>query len=117
MTAIKHFQKDLGITQSGDADTQTVEALKTWDATNTTMELGSRPITMGDCGYDVSVLIEMLNRAGYVIESNKIEYCGKYAKFNDAVRISLMNFQEDNRLEPTGIPDFKTIKRLKKQGK
>lgn len=117
LTAIKHFQKDIGFAQSGDADTQTVTALQTWDASQTTMELGSRNITIGDCGYDVSMLIELLKLAGYEIESNEIEYCGKYAKFNDAVRTSLMNFQEDNRLQPTGIPDFKTIKKLKKQGK
>ena len=112
--AIKHFQKDVGYRQSGKADTLTISALKTWNANETTVELGFREITLGDCGYDVSTLIELLNSAGYAIEPDEIEYCGKYAKFNDKVKIELMKFQEHNGLEPSGTTDFKTIKKLQK---
>ena len=68
--AIKHFQRDAGLTPSGTVDNTTSIALQTWDESKTTIDLGFRDITEGTTGYDVSQLVKLLTAAGYAPESS-----------------------------------------------
>lgn len=111
--AIKHFQRDAGLTVSGTVDNATSVALQTWDESKTTIDLGFRDITEGTAGYDVSQLIKLLTAAGYSPESSKLEYKSGNAVFNSEVAMALKMFQAYNQLEVTGIPDTQTITKLK----
>lgn len=111
--AIKHFQRDAGLTVSGTVDNATSVALQTWDENKTTIDLGFRDITEGTAGYDVSLLIKLLTVAGYAPESSKLEYNSGNAVFNSEVAMALKMFQAYNQLEVTGIPDTQTITKLK----
>ena len=111
--AIKHFQRDAGLTVSGIVDNATSVALQTWDESKTTIDLGFRDITEGTAGYDVSQLIKLLTAAGYSPESSKLEYKSGNAVFNSEVTMALKMFQAYNQLEVTGIPDTQTITKLK----
>lgn len=112
--AVKHFQRDAGLTVNGIVDNTTSVALQTWDESKTTIDLGFRDITEGTTGYDVSQLIKLLTAAGYVPESSKLEYKSGYAVFNSEVATALKMFQAYNQLEVTGIPDTQTITKLTK---
>ena len=111
--AIKHFQRDAGLTASGTVDNTTSIALQTWDESKTTIDLGFRDITEGMAGYDVSQLVKLLTAAGYAPESSKLEYKSGNAVFNSEVAMALKMFQAYNQLEVTGIPDTQTITKLK----
>jgi peptidoglycan hydrolase-like protein with peptidoglycan-binding domain len=111
--AIKHFQRDAGLTPSGTVDNTTSIALQTWDESKTTIDLGFRDITEGTTGYDVSQLVKLLTAAGYAPESSKLEYKSGNAVFNSEVATALKMFQAYNQLEVTGIPDTQTITKLK----
>ena len=111
--AIKHFQRDAGLTPSGTVDNTTSIALQTWDESKTTIDLGFRDITEGTTGYDVSQLVKLLTAAGYTPESSKLEYKSGNAVFNGEVAMALKMFQAYNQLEVTGIPDTQTITKLK----
>ena len=112
--AIKHFQRDAGLSASGIVDNTTSVALQTWDENKTTIDLGFRDITDGIAGYDVSQLIKLLTAAGYAPESSKLEYKSGNAVFNSEVAMALKMFQAYNQLEVTGIPDTQAITKLKK---
>ncbi|MBQ8453226.1 MAG: peptidoglycan-binding protein [Prevotella sp.] len=116
-TAIKHFQRDAGLTPSGTVDNATSIALQTWDENKTTIDLGFRDITEGTAGYDVSQLVKLLTAAGYAPESSKLEYKSGNAVFNSEVAMALKMFQAYNQLEVTGIPDTQTISKLKNSKK
>ena len=116
-TAIKHFQRDAGLTPSGTVDNATSIALQTWDENKTTIDLGFRDITEGTTGYDVSQLVKLLTAAGYTPESSKLEYKSGNAVFNGEVAMALKMFQAYNQLEVTGIPDTQTITKLKNSKK
>lgn len=111
--AIKHFQRDAGITVSGTVDNATSIALQTWDENKTTIDLGFRDITEGTAGYDVSQLVKLLTAAGYAPEPSKLQYKSGNAVFNSEVAMALKMFQAYNQLEVTGIPDTQTITKLK----
>jgi len=111
--AIKHFQRDAGLTPSGTVDNTTSIAIQTWDESKTTIDLGFRDITEGTTGYDVSQLVKLLTAAGYAPESSKLEYKSGNAVFNSEVAMALKMFQAYNQLEVTGIPDTQTITKLK----
>ena len=115
--AIKHFQRDAGLTPSGTVDNATSIALQTWDENKTTIDLGFRDITEGTAGYDVSQLVKLLTAAGYAPESSKLEYKSGNAVFNSEVAMALKMFQAYNQLEVTGIPDTQTITKLKNSKK
>ena len=111
--AVKHFQYDAGITSSGSADNTTQVALQTWDESKTTIELGFRDFTVGMSGFDVTTLLKLLTVAGYAPDPNKVEYKNGQAVFNSEIVTALKFFQAYNKLETTGIPDLKTITKLK----
>ena len=111
--AIKHFQKDAGLSPSGNVDDSTISALRVWDKHKTTVELGFRDLTNGMSGYDVSQLVKLLTAAGYAPDSSKLEYDKGYVVFNKEVSMAIKVFQAYNHLEVTGIPDSSTITKLK----
>ena len=111
--AVKHFQKDAGLTSTGNADNTTQIALQTWDENKTTIELGFRDLTEGTSGYDVTTLIKLLTAAGYAPDPNKVEYKNGNAVFNSEIITALKMFQAYNQLDTTGIPDTPTITKLK----
>ena len=113
IAAIKHFQKDAGMTISGNADNTTQIALQTWDESKTTIELGFRDITAGVSGYDVTTLLQLLTAAGFAPDPNKVEYKNGNAVFNDDMSTAIRMFQAYNKLEVTGLPDTPTINKLK----
>lgn len=111
--AVKHFQRDAGLTPNGIVDNSTSIALQTWDECKTTIELGFRDVSNGTTGYDVTQLVTLLTAAGYPPESSKLEYKSGNAVFNDEIAMAIKMFQAYNSLEPTGIPDTQTITKLK----
>ncbi|MCR4560070.1 MAG: peptidoglycan-binding protein [Bacteroidales bacterium] len=111
--AVKHFQRDAGLKESGEVDNTVSVALQSWDKNKTTVELGFRDLKSGDCGYDVATLIELLNLAGFSPNPVKIEYCEKYAVFNEEIITAVKMFQAYNGLEVSGLPDTKTLAKLK----
>ena len=112
-SAIKHFQRDAGLKETGTVDVSTSTALQTWDESKTTIDIGFREMTNGICGYDVTQLIKLLSAAGYAPDPTKLEYKSGNAVFNAEVSMAIRMFQAYNRLEPSGIPDTQTINKLK----
>lgn len=113
LAAVKHFQRDAGITPTGIVDNSTSIALQAWDANKTTIDLGFRELTTGTSGYDVTQLVTLLTAAGYPPESSKLEYKSGNAVYNAEITMAIKMFQAYNHLEPTGIPDTQTITKLK----
>ena len=113
VAAVKHFQKDAGMTSCGIVDYNTQSALKSWDENKTTIELGFRDLTEGVSGFDVTTLIQLLTAAGYAPDPNKIEYNNGNAVFNNEIVTAIKMFQAYNKLDVTGIPDTPTITKLK----
>ena len=113
VSAIKHFQKDAGLTGSGNADNATQMALQTWDENKTTIDLGIRDISDGVSGYDVTTLLKLLTAAGFAPDPNKVEYKNGNAVFNSEIATAIRMFQAYNKLDVTGIPDTPTIAKLK----
>jgi peptidoglycan hydrolase-like protein with peptidoglycan-binding domain len=113
VNAVKHFQKDFGLTITGVADNSTQIALQNWDESKTTIELGFRDIIEGTSGYDVSTLIKLLTAAGFAPDPKKIEYKNGNAVFNSEIATAIRMFQAYNKLDVTGLPDTSTITKLK----
>lgn len=113
LAAVKHFQRDAGLTPTGVVDNSTSIALQAWDENKTTIDLGFRELTTGTSGYDVTQLVTLLTAAGYAPESSKLEYKSGNAVFNAEISMAIKVFQAYNHLEPTGIPDTQTITKLK----
>ena len=113
VAAVKHFQKDAGLSVSGNADNATQVALQTWDENKTTIELGFRDINDGISGNDVTILVKLLTAAGYAPNPNKVEYKNGNAVFNSEIATAIRVFQAYNKLDVTGIPDTPTISKLK----
>jgi hypothetical protein len=76
--------------------------------------LGERAITSGIYGLDIDELVKLLTAAGYPPNSTKLEYQSGHLIFNDEIAMAVKMFQAYNQLETTGIPDTKTIQKLKK---
>lgn len=113
VAAIKHFQRDAGVKESGIVDNSTSAALKAWDESKTTIDLGFREIGDGISGYDVTQLVKLLTIAGFAPDPTKLEYKSGNAVFNAEVSMAIRMFQAYNGLEPSGIPDTNTINKLK----
>ena len=111
--AVRRFQKDAGITQTGYVDNQTSSELKTWDENKTTIEVGLRELTIGDSGTDVSQLVELLSIAGYQPNPEKSQTKSGVVVFNEEVETAIKIFQAYNGLTVTGKADTPTINKLK----
>lgn len=113
VSAVKHFQKDICITASGNVDNTTISELKHWDAINTSIELGFRELAKGNCGKDVSKLVELLSIAGYQPNPEKTETKSGIIVFNEDVETAVKMYQAYNGLPVTGKADTQTINKLK----
>lgn len=111
--AIRHFQKDAGLTEDGTVNSTTLSKLKYWDVEKTTIEIGIREITIGTSGYDIDELIKMLTNAGYAPDPTKLKKNGSHYEFTEDVKTAVKMFQAYNGISPTGNVDSKTINKLK----
>lgn len=113
VNAIKHFQKDAGLTQDGKLTTSTLTALKSWSADRTTIPLGFRSLSSDMSGYDVDELIQLLINAGYSPNPSKLKKNGTHYVFTDDVLIAVKAFQAFHGFQPNGELNVTTIAKLK----
>ena len=119
-TAVKNFQKDAGLKQTGKVDSSLVAKLKSWDSSNTTIMLGIRelsPSISDQQGYDVTQLVELLTKAGYAPNPSKIKKNGNKTVFTDDVVMAVRMFQAYNNMPVTGRVDRNTINKLRTKAK
>ena len=111
--AVKQFQKDAKIKETGAVGETEVSLLGSWSSSKSTLVLGVRDLKQNDSGSDVLELIELLNKAGFPPEPDKLD--GN--KYNEEVRKAVKTFQAFAGLEVTGIADKATIEKLKASAK
>lgn len=117
-SAVKHFQKDAGLPQTGVADQTTINKLKSWDNSKTTVILGTRELsyseTSTDKGTDVTELVNLLTKAGFAPDPKKIVMTSDgRTEFTKDIATAVRFFQAYNNLSVTGRTDEATIKALK----
>ena len=115
VSAVKHFQKDANLPQTGVADTQTIRKLESWDSSNTTVDLGMRALKRTISGTDVTTLVNLLTKAGFAPDPTKIVMSNGKTEFTRDIEIAVKLFQAYNGLSVTGSADEGTIKALRKQ--
>jgi len=112
--AVIRFQNDAKLTSDGIAGTPTINQLKNWDASRTTLVLGIRDLKLNDSGDDVNELIKLLTYAGFQPDPSKLEYDYKgKAKYTEDVAMAIKIFQVHNQLTPTGNLDTSTLNKLR----
>ena len=121
-SAVKHFQKDAGLPQTGVADQTTINKLKSWDNSKTTVILGTRELsyseTSTDNGTDVTELVNLLTKAGFAPDPKKIVMTSDgRTEFTKDIATAVRFFQAYNSLSVTGRADEATIKALKAKAK
>jgi peptidoglycan hydrolase-like protein with peptidoglycan-binding domain len=100
--ALRRFQQDYRLDADGIADTQILQAVRrAWEDRNASGQPGRNYISVGDRGENVRTLQERLGQLGYFIA-----YPDGY--FSEYTRSSVIAFQQNNRLNPTGVVDFQT---------
>lgn len=114
VSAVKHFQKDANLPQTGVADTQTIRKLESWDSSNTTVDLGMRALEKNISGTDVTALVNLLTKAGFAPDPTKIVMSNGKTEFTRDIEIAVKLFQAYNGLSVTGSADEETIKALRK---
>lgn len=117
-SAVKHFQKDAGLPQTGVADQTTIDKLKSWDNSKTTVILGTRELSYSesstDKGTDVTELVNLLTKAGFAPDPKKIVMTNDgRTEFTKDIATAVRFFQAYNSLSVTGRADEATIKVLK----
>ena len=117
-SAVKHFQKDAGLPQTGVADQTTINKLKSWDNSKTTVILGTRELSYSesstDKGTDVTELVNLLTKAGFAPDPKKIVMTREgRTEFTKDIATAVRFFQAYNNLSVTGRADETTIKALK----
>ena len=117
-SAVKHFQKDAGLPQTGVADQTTIDKLKSWDNSKTTVILGTRELSYSesstDKGTDVTELVNLLTKAGFAPDPKKIVMTSDgRTEFTKDIATAVRFFQAYNNLSVTGRADEATIKALK----
>ena len=117
-SAVKHFQKDAGLPQTGVADQTTINKLKSWDNSKTTVIFGTRELsyseTSTDKGTDVTELVNLLTIAGFAPDPKKIVMTSDdRTEFTKDIATAVRFFQAYNNLSVTGRVDEATIKALK----
>lgn len=117
-SAVKHFQKDAGLPQTGVADQTTINKLQSWDNSKTTVILGTRELsyseTSTDKGTDVTELVNLLTKTGFAPDPKKIVMTSDgRTEFTKDIATAVRFFQAYNNLSVTGRADEATIKALK----
>lgn len=119
--AVKHFQKDAGLTQSGQLEHSALQTLKTWDKEKTTVILGVRDLYYIDgltmAGYDVDELVALLWEKGLTPDPTKIEKRNGHAVFTQDIEMAVKLYQAYNDMSDTGKVDEAFVKSIKGQSK
>ena len=113
VAAVKHFQKDANLPQTGIADKQTINQLESWDSSNTTVDLGMRTLQNSVKGTDVTELVNLLTKAGFAPDPKKIVMSNGKTLFTRDIEIAVKLFQAYNGLNVTGTAGEETIKTLR----
>lgn len=115
VNAVKHFQKDAGMTQDGKLTSDVLTKLKSWSASQTTIPLGFRDLDSAaeTSGFDVDELIELLTNSGYSPDSAKLKKSGSHYVFTDDVHTALKAFQAYHSIQPNGELNAITLTKLK----
>lgn len=115
VNAIKHFQKDAGLTQDGKFTTEVLTKLKSWSPSQTTIPLGFRELSASaeTSGFDVDELVQLLINAGYSPDSAKLKKSGSHYVFTDDILTSIKMFQAYNGIQPNGVLNSATLSKLK----
>ena len=83
------------------------------DKLTNSLQLGSRKLSKGMSGTDVTELVNILLRKEYLkLEGGGTQVTGTYI-FDEIVEGAVMKFQSDNGLKNDGVCDFTTIYYLK----
>ena len=121
VTAVKNFQKDAGLTQTGKVDAATAAKLQYWDSSNTTIRLGVRDLAYSSNseveGYDVTELVELLKKAGFPPNPSLIRRNGIKTVFTEDIVTAVKMFQAYNGLPVTGMVDSTTLTKLMSKAK
>lgn len=115
VNAVKHFQKDAGLTQDGKFTTEVLTKLKSWSPSQTTIPLGFRELSASaeTSGFDVDELVQLLINAGYSPDSSKLKKSGSHYVFTDDILTSIKMFQAYNGIQPNGVLNSATLSKLK----
>lgn len=115
VNAVKHFQKDAGLTQDGKATSSVITALKGWSASRTTIPLGFRELSSAaeTSGHDVDELVQLLINAGYSPDPAKLKRSGTHYVFTEDVVIAIKAFQAYHGIQPDGLLTSSTLTKLK----
>ena len=115
VNAVKHFQKDAGLTQDGKFTTEVLTKLKSWSPSQTTIPLGFRELSASaeTSGFDVDELVQLLINAGYSPDSSKLKKSGSHYVFTDDILTAIKMFQAYNGIQPNGVLNSATLSKLK----
>ena len=119
VNAVKHFQKDAGLTQDGKLTSVVLTKLKSWSPSQTTIPLGFRELSASDetSGFDVDELVQLLINAGFSPDSVKLKMSGSHYVFTDDILTAIRMFQAYNGIQPNGELNPATLFKLKTQKK
>ena len=115
VNAVKHFQKDAGLTQDGKLTAEVLTKLKSWNASQTTIPLGFRELSASaeTSGFDVDELVQLLINAGYSPDPMKLKKSGSHYVFTDDILSAIKTFQAFNGIQPNGVLNSATLSKLK----
>ena len=115
VNAVKHFQKDAGLTQDGKLTSSVISTLKSWSADKTTIPLGFREFsaTAETSGHDVDELVQLLINAGFSPDPSKLKKSGTHYVFTEDVMTAVKAFQAFHGMTPNGVVNTATISKLK----
>lgn len=115
VNAVKHFQKDAGLTQDGKLTSSVISTLKSWSADKTTIPLGFREFsaTAKTSGHDVDELVQLLINAGFSPDPSKLKKSGTHYVFTEDVMTAVKAFQAFHGMTPNGVVNTATISKLK----
>ncbi len=115
--AIKRFQKDAGLSQTGITNANVLSRLQTWTPSKTTKTLGVRDLKYIESspvsGNDVATLITLLINAGFAPNQSKLQIKSGNAIYTEDVQMAVKMFQAYNGLYVSGIADSETISKLR----
>lgn len=115
VNAVKHFQKDAGLTQDGKLTANVLSELKSWSASKTTIPLGFRALSTSDgtSGFDVDELVNLLIKARYSPNPALLKKIGSHYVFTTDIITAVKVFQAYNGITPNGDVNSTTITKLK----
>ena len=121
VNAVKRFQKDAGLSQTGNVTKDIASKLQYWDESKTTLLLGVRNLTYNEdaeiSGKDVDELVTLLRNAGFPPDPSKLVYNGSNLVFTKDIETAVRMFQAYNQLGVTGVVAEETLKKLRSLAK